>query len=81
MIQFIYAFLAAVFYAINILRMVVGDFNEKEAFLNLPIIGIIMFNMLFESRSRYLIAFVPFFLIGATGVFNLDYSRLSRKTG
>lgn len=74
-------FIVLVFYAINILRMVVGDFNEKEAFLNLPIIGIIMFNMLFESRSRYLIAFVPFFLIGATGVFNLDYSRLSRKTG
>lgn len=73
-------FVVLLFNVINVLRIVRGNFNEKEALLYLPVIGVILFNMLFESRSRYLIAFVPFMIIGATGILDFKIIRKLLKS-
>lgn len=46
--------------------------NEKMVILKLSIIGIILFVLLFEGRSRYLINYLPIFIV--VGTFGLEKS-------
>ena len=52
--------------------------NEEIDILKLSIIGIILFVLLFEGRSRYLINYIPVFIV--TGTYGLEESfELIRK--
>ena len=37
--------------------------NNDKDLIELIVIGIILFNMIFEARSRYLFSFIPYFII------------------
>lgn len=53
--------------------MATSLFNRKkdeEIFVQIICIGIILFNMIFEARARYLFAYVPYFVLLATLSFN-----------
>ena len=47
--------------------------------LVISLIGIILFNMLFEARARYLIVFVPIFVLTATLVLERIASKICKK--
>ena len=53
--------------------MATSLFNRKkdeEIFVQIICIGIILFNMIFEARARYLFAYIPYFVLLATLSFN-----------
>lgn len=59
--------------------------TKKEHFLiMLSLLGTILFNLLFEARARYLILYVPFFIIAATvtlhKIFKVVLKALSQQT-
>lgn len=61
--------------------MVSSIFNRKrdeEVFIQIICIGIILFNMIFEARARYLFAYVPYFVLLATLSFN-DWVEFNGK--
>ncbi|MEG0297403.1 MAG: hypothetical protein RR620_11860 [Clostridium sp.] len=49
--------------------------NEEIFIIRLTITGIVLFLLLFEARSRYLINHIPFFILLATYGFNSVYNR------
>lgn len=59
------------------------QFNRKEHFsinlMRLTIIGIILFNLLFEARSRYFINHLPIFIMLASYSLILLYKKISHE--
>jgi hypothetical protein len=65
--------LRQILWMIVITLMATSIFNRKkdeEVFVQIICIGIILFNMIFEARARYLFAYVPYFVLLATLSFN-----------
>lgn len=53
---------------LNIFRVFKYEIRDEEILVILPIIGVWLFQLMFESRSRYLITFLPFILAEASTV-------------
>ncbi len=65
--------LRQILWMIVLALMATSLFNRKkdeEIFVQIICIGIILFNMIFEARARYLFAYVPYFVLLATLSFN-----------
>ncbi|MCR4690692.1 MAG: hypothetical protein K5739_05065 [Lachnospiraceae bacterium] len=56
-----------------------GKEQDGYSFCMLPILGIILFNLLFESRSRYLMTYLPFYCMAAAA--GLQRCRMRMASG
>ncbi len=55
--------------------------DRKNVAIVLSLIGIIIFNMLFEARARYLLIYVPLFIVMAMNALSGLYEYIAKKTG
>ena len=56
--------------------------QELQTVTNISIVGIILFLLLWETRSRYLVNYVPIFIINAyIGLFALSNYITQKKEG
>lgn len=57
--------------------------KDVETFVQIVTIGIILFNMIFEARARYLFAYVPYLIVISTlsmnHIIEFDFSVLKKK--
>lgn len=53
--------------------------GKDELVITLSLLGIILFNFSFEARARYLMLYVPFFIIAACVVVNELSDRLTKR--
>ena len=57
-----------------------GKYDKNIITMKITILGIIMFILLFEGRSRYLYSYIPFFImIGVTGISELVTFKRKKK--
>lgn len=63
---------------LNVLTIIINK-DKKNAALALSLFGIIIFNLMFEARARYLLIYVPLFVIMAVDVLKCVYNKVELK--
>ncbi|MCR5655264.1 MAG: hypothetical protein K6G07_06465 [Lachnospiraceae bacterium] len=62
---------------LNSFRIIKYGIRDEELLFILPIIGVWLFQLIFESRSRYLIAFLPFILAESSAI-SVEIKRVGK---